>query len=78
MYNLNLVTQDSWRVRIVHYVAKAVGLLVHVEGIPFGTNRIYQRGTIEAQRHAQTAMARGEFKLTAQNSRPAASPPART
>ncbi len=29
----------NWRTAVVHYVAKAVGLHVKVEGMPLGTNR---------------------------------------
>lgn len=29
----------NWRTAVIHYVAKAVGLLVKVEGIPLGTSR---------------------------------------
>ena len=29
----------TWRVTALHYVAKALGLLVHVEGFPYGTTR---------------------------------------
>lgn len=29
----------NWRVAAVHYVAKAVGLCVRVEGLPLGTTR---------------------------------------
>ena len=40
--NLKLVRQASWRVVIVHFVAKLVGLLVHVEGLPYGSSRNYR------------------------------------
>lgn len=29
----------NWRVHLVHWAAKTAGLLVHVEGFPYGTNR---------------------------------------
>lgn len=29
----------NWRVAAVHYVAKLVGLLVKIEGMPVGSNR---------------------------------------
>lgn len=29
----------NWRTAVVHYVAKAVGLHVKIEGMPLGTNR---------------------------------------
>lgn len=33
----------NWRTAIVHYVAKAVGLLVKVEGMPLGSDRNLER-----------------------------------
>jgi hypothetical protein len=33
----------SWRLTALHYVAKALGLLVHVEGFPYGTCRNLSR-----------------------------------
>ena len=35
-------THARWRVLPVHLVAKLFGVLVHVEGMPFGSNRIYR------------------------------------
>lgn len=67
MRNLNLITQDGWRVRIVHYIAKAIGLLVHVEGIPFGSNRHYPNKFVGAERCGAIS-----------TSRPAGSPPGRS
>lgn len=29
----------SWRLWLVHIVAKSVGVLVHVHGMPYGTNK---------------------------------------
>lgn len=29
----------SWRLVVLHVIAKALGLLVHVEGFPYGTRR---------------------------------------
>jgi hypothetical protein len=29
----------NWRLAIVHYVAKALGLLIRVDGFPLGTSR---------------------------------------
>jgi hypothetical protein len=43
MMNLRLVQQDAWRVRLIHYVAKAAGLLIHIDGIPFGSSRNNRR-----------------------------------
>ena len=42
-YNLNLITQAAWRVTILHWVARALGVLVHVEGMPFGSTRNFKR-----------------------------------
>jgi hypothetical protein len=44
MLNLKLVeNQPRWRVASVHYFAKLAGVLIHVEGIPFGSRRSYRR-----------------------------------
>lgn len=37
------IQQPAWRVGLLHYVAKALGVLAHVEGLPIGSNRIYPR-----------------------------------
>lgn len=29
----------NWRVRLVHFAARIAGILVHVEGLPYGTRR---------------------------------------
>ena len=43
MLNLKLIKdQPRWRVAMVHLVAKALGVLILVEGFPFGC-RIYPR-----------------------------------
>ena len=40
MLNLKLVEdQPHWRVAVVARFAKLMGVLIHVEGIPFGSNR---------------------------------------
>ncbi len=40
MMNLKLVEdQPRWRVAVVAIFAKLMGVLIHVEGIPFGSNR---------------------------------------
>lgn len=38
----------NWRTAMVHYVAKAVGLLVKVEGMPLGSRRNLDRSTVES------------------------------
>jgi hypothetical protein len=40
MRNLNLVEdQPHWRVALVALFAQFMGVCIHVEGIPFGSNR---------------------------------------
>jgi hypothetical protein len=40
MINLTLVkNQPRWRVALVARFAQMMGVLIHVEGIPFGSNR---------------------------------------
>lgn len=49
MLNANLIEHaPAWKLRIIHYVAKLLGVLVHVEGIPFGSPKnvpLYKGGT---------------------------------
>lgn len=45
MINLHLIEeQPHWRVAFVHWFAKAMGVCVHVEGIPFGSSRTRRIG----------------------------------
>lgn len=37
--NLTLISQPAWKVLIIDFVARCLGLLVKVEGIPIGSNR---------------------------------------
>jgi len=37
----------NWRTAIVHYVAKAVGLHIQIEGMPLGSNRNLERKHID-------------------------------
>lgn len=40
MLNLHLIeNQPHWRVALVALFAQLMGVLIHVEGIPFGSNR---------------------------------------
>jgi hypothetical protein len=40
MVNLQLIQdQPRWRVALVATIARLVGVLIHVEGIPFGSGR---------------------------------------
>ena len=34
------LTNRDWRVRALHYVAKAFGILIKIDGIPLGSRRI--------------------------------------
>lgn len=41
MINLKLIRDlPRWRVGVVHLFAKAMGVLIHVEGFPFGSSRL--------------------------------------
>lgn len=49
MNNLHLIgEQPRWRVAIVALLAKLMGVLIHVEGIPFGSVRTRRRKDREA------------------------------
>lgn len=40
MLNLKFVEeQPHWRVALVAYFAKLMGVMIHIEGIPFGSSR---------------------------------------
>jgi hypothetical protein len=41
--NLKMISQPSWKVLVIDFVARMLGLLVHVEGIPVGSSRDYLR-----------------------------------
>lgn len=44
MQNVNLIRwQPRWRVAVVARVAQMLGILVHVEGIPFGSSRTMKK-----------------------------------
>lgn len=44
MLNLKLVEdQPRWRVAVVARCAQLMGVLIHVEGIPFGSNRCWKK-----------------------------------
>jgi len=34
-----LTRSQSWRVRVLSAVAKAVGVLIHIDGLPYGSKR---------------------------------------
>ncbi|MBA1156919.1 hypothetical protein [Microvirga mediterraneensis] len=46
----------SWRLIVLHHVAKALGLLVKVEGFPYGTTR-----NLDGKRKADLIDGRGTF-----------------
>lgn len=39
---MNNTYYPTWRVRVLHWVAKALGVLIHIEGFPYGSLRLYQ------------------------------------
>lgn len=45
--------QPGWKVTVVHYIAKTLGLLVHVEGYPFGSSRNIRRDYTNPDRSGQ-------------------------
>jgi hypothetical protein len=49
----------TWKERLVHYVAKGLGLLVHSRGIPLGSSRNVQRDGCGLQ---QSAPAKADSK----------------
>lgn len=49
MINLHLIEeQPRWRIAVVHWFAKAMGVCIHVEGIPFGSSRTRRMGQRES------------------------------
>lgn len=41
MRNLHLIQgQPKWRVAVIAIMAKLLGILIHVEGLPFGSSRL--------------------------------------
>lgn len=45
MFNLHLIeNQPHWRVALVARFAQLIGVMVHVEGFPFGSKRNYRQG----------------------------------
>lgn len=49
----------NWRTAIIHYVAKAVGLHVKIEGMPLGTSRNLERSSVDERPAICTAQALG-------------------
>lgn len=46
MVNLQLIeNQPRWRVWLIARAAQILGVLIHVEGIPFGSSRNHRKGT---------------------------------
>lgn len=43
MVNLKLIQcQPRWRVAVVAWFARVVGVMIHVEGLPLGSSRNYR------------------------------------
>lgn len=61
MMNLHFVeNQPRWRVAIVARFARLIGVLIHVEGIPFGSSRNYsQRGESAGSQGASVSLHEG-------------------
>ena len=56
MMNLKLIErQPHWRVRAVAWLSRMMGVLIHVEGIPFGSSRLCKR-----RPEAETALGAGK------------------
>lgn len=72
MLNLQLVQdQPRWRVALVARFAQLMGVLIHVEGIPFGSNRKRTRrpqDTMGAQGGQSTYVSDRVFEGTRQPS----------
>lgn len=52
--NLKFVEdQPRWRVAVVALFAKLIGVLIHVEGIPMGSNRSWKHKAGESMGAAQ-------------------------
>lgn len=50
MKNLQLIeSQPRWRVLMVAVFAKMAGVIIHVEGFPFGSSRLWKRRTRETE-----------------------------
>jgi len=41
--NAKLTIYPAWRVWPVHLVARLFGVLVHVDGFPFGSGRVFRK-----------------------------------
>lgn len=55
MLNLEHIEhQPRWRIAVVHYFAKLMGVCIHVEGIPFGSPRKRRTQTGEGMAEAQS------------------------
>lgn len=63
MMNLKLVEgQPHWRIWIVAWFARLMGALIHVEGIPFGSSRVYRKRRKAAGETASAREARDWMK----------------
>lgn len=60
MLNLeHIESQPRWRVAVVHYFAKLMGVCIHAEGIPFGSTRSRRKRAAAAGALGETAEAQG-------------------
>lgn len=41
--NLKMISQPHWKVSVLDFVARMLGLLAHVEGIPIGDSKDHLR-----------------------------------
>ena len=44
----HMYTSHNWRIRTLHYVAKALGVLFHVDGMPYGADIFRRRKALGA------------------------------
>jgi hypothetical protein len=70
MINLNLVErQPHWRVWLVAWFSRIMGVCIHVEGIPFGSSRLRKKRTEDqAEMGAATGRQIGGTATEAANS----------
>lgn len=52
----------NWRTAVVHYVAKAVGLHVKVEGFPLGTSRNLDRNSVDASSFGSAGLSSANYR----------------
>jgi hypothetical protein len=52
--NYGQTRYDSWRIRLVDRAAKILGLLIHVDGLPFGREQPPEAGVTCASESSST------------------------